>query len=259
MKKSFYIFIVTVGLIACNKDNEMDIRVRSNINDKAFYDSLVLGYINDTITQLIWFLDEWNKEYQSNENKVTDEAQKDVYKIFKLVYLPFNIDELGNHEWGNETYKGYQYAVVQNLIYFNYEFDSAYSINYDTIKDFRPDVRFPGVKTLFITSEIGSVIDSFLYIGNPEKNFDLRNVSKEDKNEIYKRASYLNKKIPVYPNHWGMGFHILTHPQVSEINFNTDRTKAKLNFRVVYMFGEAEFEKINGNWIMVSSAITGIE
>jgi hypothetical protein len=246
-------------LISCNKDNELDIKKTSNANENQLYDSLMKGYTNETVLQLTWFLNEWNKKYQANEDVVTDEVQKDVCQIFKLVYKPFNIDDLGNHEWGNEVYKGYQYAVVQNSIYYNFEYDSLYSQKFDTIKDFRPNVNFSNAKTLFLTPQIESIIDSFLFLGNPLENSDMRNISESDRTEIYKRGSYLGKKIGVYPNHWGFGFHLVTHPDIGIVSFNKNRTKAKLNFRVVYMFGDAAFEKNDGSWKMIKSDITGIE
>ena len=76
--------------------------------------------------------------------------------------------------------------------------------------------------------------------------------------ESKRRADFIGGQIRVWSGHWG-GWHIATHPWVEEIEVNEELTEARLDFKLVYEWGEAFFRRQEDGWQMTSSELTMIE
>lgn len=196
--------------------------------------------------------------------------ETDVYSVFKDFYNPLNLGSIGKSEWGDGLYSEIDYVIVQNKIFiYTYEIDSLSFINElnrdsikfkkDSINDFRPDLNFGQVKTLFLFPKYEIAINKFLGTKNePLGSGNIMNPAKA-RGLSEKRQKFLNKKLKIIHGHWGGYWHIITHPFVFNISFNANYTVAHINFRLVYQGGEAHYIKQNGQWILEKSNLTWIE
>jgi hypothetical protein len=258
------IFLVTVFFIlvsACDKNENTALPISGEGTPaEELYDDLLDLYNNNDHEGLIRFLNSWEEEISSYRlPQVGSDIHKDVYQIFMEAYTPFDIGRLGEHEWGSEMYEGFDYAVVQNTIYFDSGYEPEGSDSRDSIVDFRPPVNFPGKKILYLTPNYHKTLIDFLQSDfNPLGTGGIMNPETPTE-ESAKRYQFLLQEIAIIPGHWGGYWHIETHPFIYGIHFNYLVNKAKASFRVGYMFGEAEFEKTVTGWVMTHSAITAIE
>ncbi len=226
---------------------------------RVIVDALEDAYSHKSESKYMDILNEWNNNISSKPfDSIDSEIERDVYRIFQVFYNPFDISRLGEHEWG-ELYEGYRFAVVQNCIYYNYSFDSEDYEERDSIGDFRPEIHIDGKTILYLTPDYHEAIYTFLGAEyNPLGTGSIMNPASPT-GESQERLDFLQTYLAIIPGHWGGYYHIETHPDVSFIAFNENIDKARLSFRVGYMFGEADFEKNRNNWVMTHSAITGIE
>lgn len=255
------LFFATILLVlsACEKDNQSSKENNDETTDKI-NNELLAAYNSDNHDKLIAFLDNWEEDVPCYQvEQIGNEIHRTIYQIFMELYTPFDIGRLGNHEWGSDMYKGFDYAVVQNKIYFDYDYNMEGTDERDSIVDFRPPVSFPDKTILYLTDNYSSALNSFLQDNfNPLGTGGIMNpASPSDESAL--RYEYLLQEIAIIPGHWGGYWHIETHPLVYSVHLNQSVTKAKANFRVGYMFGDAELEKTTSDWIMTASAITGIE
>ena len=235
------------------------------------YQNLVKAYKSNSIPLLEEFLNTWNKKSIPITNLGgLSEIEKNTYAIYQDFFNPFAIDKYGKHEWGNNLYAEIKYVIIQNNIqsivlktdsieqdFRNYP-DSLIVQNI-IISDFKPNLRFDSAEVLFLTSEYTSCLNKFL----KKKHYKLgtggiMNPARATGNAILKQ-DFLNQRLLVLHGHWGGYWYLETHPQIRNITFNRDLTKAKINFRIAYQGGEAYYIKKDDKWIMVSSDITWIE
>ena len=252
-----FISVAILLAIACEKEKDKHSYLSESAAD--IEGALEDAYQKDSYSLYKDILDEWHSRLPSKPfDSLNREIEKDVYKIFQILYDPFAISSLGEHEWG-ELYEGYDYAVVQNFAYFNYTYDSVNHESRDSIGDFRPELHLDGKTILYLKPEYHQAIYAFLGVEYvPLGTGGIMNPSSPT-GESRKRLEFLWKYLYIIPGHWGGYYHIVTHPEMYLVTFNTNADKARAYFRVGYMFGEAEFERINNNWEMMHSAITGIE
>ena len=221
------------------------------------------------------FLQSWNKDIQAV--KTTDslsDIEKDIYEIYIDFYNPFKLRRVGTGEWGAKLYADIEYVIVQNSIYaytydldnLNYDFTTRITgrldsliIAKDSIMNFRPGVSFNKTPVLYLTPEYDTLINRFLGTEHYELgDGGIMNPARA-KGESEKRVEFLNTKLEIIYGHWGGYWHIETHPYVFSIEFNKDRTLAKINYRLVYQGGEADYKKVNGKWVFAGARLTWIE
>ena len=231
-------------------------------NSLSYLDS---AYQNNSIEQLDKFFQHWY--FKSQPNTPKDSLEKDVYDISKDFYNPFNLKRIGKGEFGEDLYSGIHYVIIQNsLIVIRYNDEDMispsqrnyekYIFSKDTIRNFQPGVYFDDVKTLFLTPEYDSIINNFLYYNLDSKDsIEIVEIYKSVENKL----NFLNNRIVIFPGHWGYYFHINTRPEITDIHFNKSRTKALINFRLIYQGGITIYKKLNGKWIFEKSRITWIE
>lgn len=256
-------------IISCTKNDEDPIEreKRDPLELEQVIDTLNDAYASNSISKLEEFLDVWYKDVRGiSTTQISKDIEEDIYRLFQEFYNPFNISRLGYHEWG-EMYEGLEYVVVQNSIVYDFRYDSinitksfrSNDTEYDSITDFRPVLEFEDAKVLYLTETYAAALNMFLgsdYFPFEEYGLEPPELTNE---EINLRYNFLQNSLAIVHGHWGLYWHIETHPFVFSIHLNEDVTKALLYFRVGYMFGEAELKKENGNWLFVRSAITGIE
>ena len=144
-------------------------------------------------------------------------------------------------EVGNDYYKGVSFVIVQNNIRYNlYKEDST-----RVLENFRPNIALDSSTVLYLTEAYEDSLSKFL-------------TDTLGWEELANRMQFLNSKIKVVPGHW-FGWHFITHPEISQIEFREGLQKALVYFRIRYEGAEADFEKINNQWIMTNSRITWIE
>lgn len=233
--------------------------------------NLEKAYKNKSQNHFSQFLQKWQDESTPITSLVSlSDLKKDVYEIYKDFYNPYNLQRIGTGEWGNELYSDVEYVVIQNSIFINtYKTDS---LNFgiftntdsliqskDSIINFRPELQFEQAKTLYLLPKYQIVINKFL----GSKSFPLgfggiMNPSRA-RGKSAKRLDFLNKKLKIIHGHWGGYWHIETHPEVFSIDFNNDKTIAKVNYRLVYQGGEAVYIKQNNEWKLKDAHLTWIE
>lgn len=193
------------------------------------------------------YLSRWSsnhKQISQNEFNSLSQIEKDVYEIYEEFYNPFNMDKyctLGRcPEFGSNIYKNAEYLIIQNEIHYNHIDMEEVS----TIKNFSPRIIFDS-NLLYLTEHYKNELDSFL---DTEVN----------KDDIQKRQQFLNEKLSIWPGHW-FGWHYVTHPEVSTIQFNNSLDSAIVHFRIIFEGGEAKFVKNGNKWKMTESYLTWIE
>jgi hypothetical protein len=128
-------------------------------------------------------------------------------------------------------------------------------IKKDTLENFRPEIKIPMNKTLFLSNEYRIAINTFL-----DKELDsTMTFSEKVKGKTHKRQKYLNRYIKIIQGHWGKYWYIETHPYVNSILIDKNLERAKVYFRLVYQHGEADLVKTEEGWQITNSGLTGIE
>jgi hypothetical protein len=257
MKQLYFIILAVLLNSACEKEEIRNPYVSESVD--AIVDALENAYSHNSKSEYKAILDNWHNNIPPKPfDSLDKEIEKDIYKIFQVLYNPFDISRLGEHEWGN-LYEGYDYAVVQNTILYNFSYEIENYEECDTLSDFRPEISLDGKTILYLEPNYHKAI--YIFLGaefNPLGTGGIMNPASPT-GETQKRLEFLWKYLAIIPGHWGGYYHIETHPDVSMISFNESVDKARVYFRVGYMFGEAEFEKNRSGWVMIHSAITGIE
>lgn len=261
MSKVIALPIVLLIVFACEKSRTVDTLPFPEQHAQAITDHLEEAYTENSEAKLKDILEHWHQVNPGiRASEITNEKEKNIYEVFKAFYTPFNIGRLGQHEWGSDIYQGVQYIIIQNKIYYDFNYHPGANNVSDSIIDFRPDLTFNnGVKNLYLTLNYEIALNAFLGSDHyPLGTYGIMSPAVPDE-ESYKRQQFLNKYLMIFHGHWGGYWHLETHPEVSVMHFDTGMQKVKFSFRVVYMFGEAYLEKKDGRWELVSSDITMIE
>jgi len=261
MKYNFICLIILSLVLSCEKSEVIDVLLEEKEHSEILA-ALINAYEKNSADSLKLILDSWSRENQSKSSvSLIDDTHRDVYKIYQEFYTPLDLSRIGDSEWGPGIYQDVGYVIIQNHIFFDYNYDAeVYNVEEtDTIWDFRPEITFDNVKTLYLTDNYAIAINEFLGTEfNPLGTGGVMNPASPTE-ESWVRWQFLNQFIYIVPGHWGGYWHIETHPEAHVIHFNPQRTKARLHFRLIYQGGEAEFQKSGNTWQMVSSKLTWIE
>ena len=224
------------------------------------FEYLKKAYKNNSQNKYGQFLQKWyEKSIPITSIDSLSNLQKEVCEIYKDFYNPFNLQRIGVGNWDNKLYSKIDYVVVQNSISIyvyktdslNFSFfddiDSLVLIK-DSIVNFRPKLQFKQAKILYLLPQYEIIINKFLGNKNyPLKTSEIINSSNIEE-ERAKRLNFLNKKLNIIHERFKNDWHIKTHPEVFSIDFNNDRTIAKVNYRLVYQGGKVIYIKQNGKW-----------
>lgn len=257
MKTISILLMISLLLVSsCEREQDNE-KVYTEVTTAEILADLKNAYERDSDSALICVLHDWNDKVPAkNISSLSDDTEKAIYKIFLAFYNPFDIDKYGQHEWGNSMYEGYDYVIIQNeLFYYKGNGETDYE-DRDSITDFRPAVNIDGKTTLYLTPNYN---EALLYFLNPEYNPSENTMFEEISEEGWDHWEFITTTLAILPGHWGGYWHIETHPYISFLSIDNDLHEAKLEFRIGYMFGEAQFENKITGWEMTSSSITGIE
>ncbi|WP_432664086.1 hypothetical protein R9X47_26590 [Wukongibacter baidiensis] len=247
--------------------------------ENELHEALVEAYNSGDDEKLDDFFKNWNEQSQKMmQITYSNDVEKDVYEIFKVLYQPFDIEALSGEESSEKLNKSAKYVVLQNKIEYVIDRDNDFFTNedsgkgwthmYDTsseeflkhigiknikkdnikqIHPFRPDVNIDKKKVLYLTKDYNNAINYFL--GKYKAPMLEGQEIKYEKLQEY---------IPVLCGHW-IGWHLDTHPSVRRVLFNKDMNKAKAEYRVGYEGAIAELEKEDGVWKIIKTEHDWIE
>jgi hypothetical protein len=212
---------------------------------ESLTEMLETAYKDDDTDLLLDFFVQWQNAYAPrNKEEIASQSEivQAAYEIYGEFYTPFDLERIGESEWGPDIYEYVQFVVIQSeLAVETPEMETA-----EVIRDFRPDLELEGAEALYLSQEYRQVLEGFL------------SEADHGREELISRLEFLNQFIRIYPGHWG-GWHLETHPLVSSITLDSELTKAIVYFRLIYQGGEAQFRKRDGQWKMIDSKLTWIE
>ena len=129
----------------------------------------------------------------------------------------------------------------------------------DSAISFRPPVKFPNKKIVYLTTGYRRLLDNFL--GNKHVGLGQESIMQVaySKGESRKRMDFINRAAKIFYGHWGGYWQYETYPKATSIVFDSQMQRAIVYFRFVYQGGEVILEKQNGEWTIVSGKFTWIE
>jgi hypothetical protein len=229
------------------------------------------------------YFEEWNEESKKlTKTKYADELEESLYKIFKVMFHPYDMKPLvrepmmGGYEKDLiEVINRTPYLVIQNQI--SYIFNDLDDINEENLMDFimstrfsRDDIKTLGEfyplidedkeKVLYLTEKYQE--DLTLFLGTEDQPFGKRHIMgpAEPKGETGKRYQFIRNYIPILYGHWGGYWHLSTHPEIEYVFINNQLNHALVHYRIGYNFGYAELKKVNDDdWVMLWANMNGIE
>jgi len=224
-----------------------------NITMDDLHKKLEMAFKSSSKQDAEQFFIDWNTSILPNTDEFIkqNDTIETIYEIYRAFYNPLDLMVLGDWEFSNNLNSNSKYVTVQNKIHFavveNDVIKTSYISNYTSnlINDFRPVLNLPQENVLYLIPEYEKALNSFL--------------GTEAKSDSQKRYQFLRYYIPILCGHWGWYWHIATHPEISMIFLNTDKTTAKISFRVGYQGGEAILKKEDNKWIIEESFATWIE
>lgn len=216
------------------------------------------AYEQDSQEQLDIFFENWIElipPHTPQEISSFPDTVKEAYAVFEEFYTPANLSHItgGQHENFESEFR---YVVVQNQLEIavadtNPEFYYYRGVNLQEmyIDDFRPSIQnqdyYPPA---YLSEQADSVI--FYYLFNSDSTYI------DDHNE---RVGFLRQAMQLTHHHWIPDYHKYTMPHASRVIFNDSFTKARIQFRVFYQFGDAYLERKQGEWKLMRSELTAIE
>ncbi|MCL4267627.1 MAG: leucine-rich repeat domain-containing protein [Anaerolineae bacterium] len=196
---------------------------------------VVTAYEQNETKLLLDFFTKWESAISPiNEDELEEQSDivRATYEVYHAFYTPHN--------------PGIQSVVLQNSI--RAEIARGGRQMYEiTIPDFRPRITRMNLGILYLRPDYEKFLLRFI-----ESEFDRENEMG--------RVMFLERgsTIRIHRGHWG-GWHLLTHPAVSSIEFNPELTEATVHFQIIDRGGEARFVKVDGQWEMIDSVMTWIE
>lgn len=246
----------------------MLIIISTEIHSQINLDS---AYSHNSADQLKEIFERWagqSRPFGTNELKLKPEFEKYAYEIFEDFFTPKSISRVGHSEFGDSVYNDIEYTFVQNevligiynkLVFNTFNsFKEPKPLSEFKLVDFRPRVKVPNAKVIYLDEFTKSLINDFLKSKfTPIGEDNLMNPASAE-GDSRQRLDFINKYARIYPSHWGDSWKIETCPTVS-IRFNKSLTKAAVDFRLFYQGGTALYERINNKWKLKKSSLIWIE
>ena len=206
-------------------------------------------------------------------------VQGTLNKIYMADFIPVTSDEIEtyytnriNQMFPDDSIRKEELGYLQRkkeIGELSFKFDFKYTIAYlweripttkvDSAISFRPLVKFPNKKVVYLTTGYRWLLDNFL--GNRHVGLGQEGIMQVaySKGESRKRMDFINSAVKIFYGHWGGYWQYETYPEATSIVFDSQMQRAVVYFRFVYEGGEVILEKQNGEWTIVSSKFTWIE
>ena len=235
-------------------------------------DLLYEAYEEQSEEKLRAFFARWQRTIQpitKAELATRSDKERALYSLYEAFYDPRYPARLGGSEWGDGIYADAEYFIVQNKLYYRQvpepggmdraRFDSdeefrAYIMSRDSLTNFRPRLSFPDRETVYLTGKFDSLITEFLMVAAPTDSWRDRELHAERE----RRRRFIGQIALIIPGHW-FGWHILSHPEAYMVEIDSLLTRARVEFRIVYEGGYADFEQEDGEWALREARLVWIE
>lgn len=276
LTKLFLLSISVVGLFSCIRNKPIIYSNQENIESASVLrDKFEVAFKHTSTDLLEQILADWNQTIPPNTAEFIqhNDTIKAVFEVYKEIYKPYDLQNLGNWEFGNRLNKNSEYIVIQNKIEFSIsnkdEFsflvedgfdDLGKSISFsDSITNFRPPVSLDRRRILYLTKEYKEALNQFLGRESTELGSPNLMTPSQPKEDSDKRYRFIRPYIPILHGHWGGYWHLETHPMISEVIFNETMSLATVMYRVGYQGGMAILEKKGNKWKIKKADATWIE
>lgn len=255
MKASYVVPGLLILLQSCSNPLDPDVETV----DAA--DLLHEAYREQSDEKLRAFFSRWQDEIRPiTEEELTSRPaiERALYSLYEAFYDPRFPSRLGGSEWGDGIYANAEFFIAQSKLYFRQvpepggmdrsRFDSdesfqAYIMSRDSLTNFRPRLRFPDTEVVYLTEEFESLISDFLTVATSTSSWRDHELQEERE----RRRQFIGRMAHIIPGHW-FGWHILTHPEAYMVEIDSTLTRARVEFRIVYEGGYADFEREDGEW-----------
>lgn len=274
------VFLFSLHLLSSNLNKSV---VSSFINSLSKNENdLLNAYKENDLDGVNKYFENWNTESKKlTKTKYTDELEEGLYKIFKVMFHPYEMKALIREPMMDDFEKDLlevinrtPYLVIQNQISYIYndlnkiseenlmDFINSTRFSRDDMKilnEFYPKVDVDKEKVLYMTPKYHEELISFL--GSEDQPFGERHIMGPaiPKGETGKRYQFIRNYIPVLYGHWGGYWHLSTHPEIEYVFINPQLNHALVHYRIGYNFGYAELRKVDDEWIMLWANMNGME
>lgn len=223
------------------------------------------------------FLENWHRKYPANETSIgyLNDTLRTVYKLFGALFKP----DLTCRPTGRHSDTLYRYAVVGPRIVFHViadtVFDRFYSCgnklgyydydkpirgrHYSVVENFRPQIRIPGLKSLYLTDDYKNILDVFL--GNVNRKSTAGNITPPVRSEEERRERwlFLQNYLYVFHGHWGGYWRYDMPPSVNFIILNESLDKAIVELCYNYSGNGLLLHKEASEWQQIQKFYEYIE
>jgi|GEM_PF-1657663 len=234
----------------------------------AYSSSFTNAYYSGSYTELQKYLDNIASSHIKPFDWTTVKEPylyvKYVYQIFEDFYTPKNLSRIGFSSYRGNFYSDLKYALIQDHIDVKIcdsitgnIFEKKYFMNL-SIQDFRPNVKIPGTKVIYLDEWLKRGIMNFL--DNPfitTGNDTIISIEQAIA-EREKKLNFLNKYLMIFRAGMRRYWVIETYP-VLDIFFNRDFSKARVDFMLDCEGGEAYYERTGNKWNLVKAGVSWIE
>ena len=214
----------------------------------------------------------WQKTFASNEDSCSlTPHEKNLIDLYRVAYQPTGFPAEIGSEWG-DLYSSVEYLVVDcNFRYVIVSFDPSESdstvfygitdsssiVVMNSIPPVRPELSL-AKPHLYLDDGLEAGIQAFL--GDQYTSVGATSIMDPATaaEETARRAAFLSSKIRMMHYHWLNGFHIASHPEITQIIMNEDGNAAVLYFTLIYQGGYMIAKKINGTWHLTEAELTWI-
>ena len=228
-----------------------------------------------TITKIL----ETELETQTKANRIADASQsaleKEARAVFAVFWDPKHLKQYGKREGDAEMYADLKYLIVQSELrvakckqpgWSLVKRSSGLGEHLDEeiwavhrLRDFRSDIEIPGTKVIRLTDSLEKQLNQFL--GEDLTEAETPNIMDPSKAKgvSNERLEAANSVIRVLRRHWGNGWHLVSHPEVTQLLFDWKAERAIIAFRIGWQGGVATFDKASDGWKMTESKFTWLE
>ncbi len=130
---------------------------------------------------------------------------------------------------------------------------------FNQISNIFTQVSFSDSQVLHLTSKLEEQLED--YLGSDFSEFGTPSIMTpaQAKGRSAQRLVAADTLLTIVPDHWGDGWHFISHPEISQILFNKDLNEAIVAFRIGYEGGYADLKKENDSWKIITSFMWWVE